>query len=252
MEPPEAARYHAPILILPGLFQSAICWRGLASILAHRGWEVYLLPRVVRDMASGNVEQEDKSWDEALADVVKASERLGEKLIIFGSDVGAAMALATLEQTRPMALGLFAPTEPARAAASFSNSLGFMDRRRFNKQTGPLVEPTGTAVRDAFQKSDISPEPATFMGDLAAGVDFARPATQPPSIVFGTQNDPAVDTEHSLGFADGQVAKEAQARLVGRWWPSIGWEAASEQVHRFLILTLSDRVVEFPDEIING
>jgi hypothetical protein len=73
---------------------------------------------------------------------------------------------------------------------------------------------------------------------------------QPPTIVFGAQNDPLVDTEHSLGFADGHVAKAAKARLVGRWWPSMGWEAASEQAHRFLILTLADRVVEFPEEIL--
>ncbi len=252
MEPPEAARYHAPILILPGLFQSAICWRGVTSILAHRGWEVYLLPRLVRDMASGKIDEKDKSWDEALADVVRASERLGEKLIIFGSDVGAAMALATLEQTKPMALGLFAPSEPERAVESFTNSLGFFGKRRFAKHSGAIVEVPEKHRAGAYQKTDVSPEPATFMKDLAGGVAFERPASQPPTIVFGAQNDPAVDTEHSLGFADDHVSKAAEARVVGRWWPSIGWEAAAEQAHRFLILTLADRVVEFPDEIINS
>lgn len=253
MESPEAARYHAPILILPGLFQSPVCWRGLTSILAHRGWEVYLLPRVVRDMASGKVHEKDKSWNEALDDVAQAAEKLGDKLIIFGSDVGAAMALATLERTKPMALALFSPSEPTRAAASLNKSLGFLGRRRFAKQSsGVLIEAPEQHARDAFQKTDLIAEPRTFIEDLTRGVEFSRPTTQPPTIVFGAQNDPVVDTEHSLGFADDQVAKAAAARLVGRWWPSIGWEPASEQAHRFLILTLSDRVVEFPDEIINS
>ena len=251
MESPEAARYHAPILILPGLFQSPVCWRGLTSILAHRGWEVYLLPRVVRDMASGKVRESDKSWNEALDDVAQAAEKLGDKLIIFGSDVGAAMALATLERTKPMALALFSPTEPSRAAKSLNDSLGFLGRRRFAKQTGTLIDAPEKHTQDAYQKTDIIAEPRTFLEDLSKGVEFSRPTTQPPSIVFGVQNDLIVDTAHSLSFADNEVAKAAQSQRVGRWWPSIGWEPASEQAHRFLILTLADRVVEFPDEIIN-
>jgi len=252
MESPEAARYHAPILIIPGLFQSAICWRGLTSILAHRGWEVYVLPRVVRDMASGELNAKDKSWNEALDDVARAAEKLGDKLIIFGSDVGAAMALATLERTKPMALALFSPTDPSRAAASLDKSLGFLGRRRFAKQSGILIDAPEKHSRDAFQKSDLIGEPRSFMEDLARGVEFTRPEEQPPTIVFAAQNDPVVDTAHSLTFADDRIAKAGSARLVGRWWPSVGWEAASEQAHRFLILTLSDRVVEFPDEIINS
>ena len=74
MESPEAARYHAPILVIPGLFQSAVCWRGVTSILAHRGWEVYLLPRVVQDMVSGEVQATDRSWNQALDDVRQAAE----------------------------------------------------------------------------------------------------------------------------------------------------------------------------------
>jgi pimeloyl-ACP methyl ester carboxylesterase len=251
MESPEAARYHAPILILPGLFQSPICWRGFTSILAHRGWEVYVLPRVVRDMASGEVRAKDKSWAQALDDVAQAAEKLGDKLIIFGSDVGAAMALATLERTKPMALGLFSPSDPSHASVSLRRSLGFFAKRKFSKQAGVLVNAPEKHMEAAYQKSDIIAEPRSFMDDLSKGVEFSRPSMQPPSIVFAPQNDPVVGAEHALGFADDRVAKAAAAPLVGRWWPSIGWEAASEQAHRFLILTLSDRIVECPDEIIN-
>jgi hypothetical protein len=54
-----------------------------------------------------------------------------------------------------------------------------------------------------------------------------------------------------MTFADSQFSKASRSRLNGRWWPSLGWEPACEEAHRFLILTLSDRVVDFPDEIIN-
>ena len=47
-------RYHAPILILPGLFQSPACWSGITSMLAHRGWDVYLLPRPAESEDQGS------------------------------------------------------------------------------------------------------------------------------------------------------------------------------------------------------
>ena len=131
MESPEAARYHAPILIVPGLFHSPICWRGVTSILAHRGWEVYLLPRVTTEGAKSTVVDADKSWDQAREDLVAAARQLGDKIIVFGSDIGAALALTTLDEVKPMALALFSPTEPSEAGKAFARELGFFGRRRF-------------------------------------------------------------------------------------------------------------------------
>jgi pimeloyl-ACP methyl ester carboxylesterase len=250
LESPEAARYHAPILIVPGLFQSPICWRGFTSMLAHRGWEVYLLPRVSMDMAKATVEAVDKTWQQAEDDLVSAAERLGDKVVIFGADVGAALALATLERVRPMALGLFSPTRPAEMGKALMGAMGFLERRRFNKSSEPLVTAPAAHAKTAYQPSDVIAEPRSFVDALNAHSGPVGPTELPPTIVFGAQNDPLVDTAHSLSFADDKVAKAAKARLTGRWWPSVGWEAASEQAHRFLILTLSDRVVEFPDEIL--
>jgi alpha-beta hydrolase superfamily lysophospholipase len=251
MESPEAARYHAPILIVPGLFQSPVCWRGVTSILAHRGWEVYLLPRVATHTAKGSAVEADKSWDQAREDLVAAARRLGGKVIVFGSDVGAALALSTVEEIRPMALALFAPTEPVEAGKAFARDLGFFGRRRYRKERGSaLVAPLDAHLKSAYQASDAGPEPRGIVDALIDGVPFRRPSGQPPTIVFGAQNDPLVDSEHSLSFSDDRGAKTAESRLVGRWWPAVGWEAASEQTHRFLILTLADRVVEFPDEIL--
>ena len=64
-------------------------------------------------------------------------------------------------------------------------------------------------------------------------------------------SDPLVSCEHALTFATSEYANASDTRLQGRWWPSLAWEQAGEEAHRFLILTLGDRVVEFPDEIID-
>jgi len=240
-------RYHAPILIVPGLFHSDACWHGMMAMLAHRGWDVYLLPRLHGDRGDAG---EELDWHGALDEITQASASLGDKLILFGADVGASMTLAVSERVRPMALGLFAPSIPATLGASFTSSLGFLDRRRVRKGTGPVAAPSSLAS-GASREVDVAPEPRGLIDDLVRGVAFEAPASPPPAIVFSPDDDPLVDHEHSLEFANNAYSKPSATRLTGRWWPATRGQDVADAVHRFLILTLSDRVVEFPDEIID-
>jgi pimeloyl-ACP methyl ester carboxylesterase len=249
MESPEAARYFAPILILPGLFQSSICWRGFTSTLAHRGWEVYLLPRSPLEGDEEAPADFDQTWSQSCDAVERVASNLGDKVIVFGADVGAGLALATLDRIRPMALGLFAPAEPAHVGGAFSRTMGMFEKRRFKKASGPVEAPNAYA-KTAYQEVDIVAEPRSFVRELIDGVPFSRPDVHPPAIVFGVAADPLVENDHAMSFADTQFSKASRSGLNGRWWPSLGWEAACEEAHRFLILTLSDRIVDFPDEII--
>jgi pimeloyl-ACP methyl ester carboxylesterase len=228
MEPPEAGRYHAPILLVPGLFQSAACWRPFTSMLAHRGWEVYVL---VLDAAT------------------RAARQLGDKVVLFGADIGASVALAVSATVNPLALALFAPAEPAHVGAALKGSLGFFEKRRFAQQTGVVLPPAKLGAKIPHPHAPGA-EPRVLIDDLLGAVAFRRPTQHPPAIVFAPTDDALVAAEHALGFAGSAQAKAARARLTGRWWPMTGWQAACDEVHRFLILTLGDRVVEFPDEII--
>ena len=94
-------------------------------------------------------------------------------------------------------------------------------------------------------------EPRGLIDDLMRGVTFEPPALPPPAIVFSPEDDPLVDHGHALEFARNEYSKPSSTRLAGRWWPATRGQEVADAVHRFLILTLSDRVVEFPDEIIN-
>jgi len=246
LDPAEAGgRYLAPILVLPGLFQSWACWRGMTSMLAHRGWNVYLLPRVVN--ASG-AEGNTGGWDSSLATAARVASSLDEKIIVFGADIGASLALALLNEVRPLALGLFAPAEPAHAAHAYERTLGFLARRR--ARAGAEVEAPASVAKSAARPTDPAAEPRALLDDLT-GTGPVRPREHPPALVFAPENDALVDTAHAASFADTAHAKLARTRLQGRWWPSTRWEPIADEVHRFLILTLADRVVEFPDEIID-
>lgn len=237
-------RYHAPILIIPGLFQSLACWQGMTSMLAHRGWDVYLLPRPAESSAHG--------WGGNFDDATTAAAGLAgnsDKLILVGADVGAALALAVSARVASLALGLFAPAEPELVAAAYERRLGILGRRRARKAIGPVAAP-GSIAATSHDAKLVGAEPRALIRDLRDGVGFERPARHPPAIVFACDNDPLVDAERSLAFADSVYARAAGTRLNGRFWPALGWERACDDFHRFLILTLSDRVVEFPDEII--
>jgi alpha-beta hydrolase superfamily lysophospholipase len=259
-DPPEAGRFKARILVLPGLFQSLSCWRGVTAMLAHRGWEVYFLPRVPTGLGGAGAGQnvsadvnedtgQDAGWAQALDTAEQAFARLGDNVVVFGADVGAALALSLLERVRPMAMALFAPTEPAALGARFADTLGIMGRRRFKAATGP-VEAPASIVNQSTKAADLIVEPRAFIKDLRTAPPVAGPPVQPPTIVFAPGIDDLVATDHALEFAGGPAAKPSPTRLSGRWWPAVQGHNVADEVHRFVILTLSDRVVEFPDEIL--
>ncbi len=239
-------RYHAPIVILPGLFQSEACWRGITSMLAHRGWDVYILTRQSRnDDSSGRA----CSWEAAVDEVAAAARGLGEKLIVLGADVGASIALAVSGRAPALALGLFSPVEPHALGCNLLGSVGYLGRRRFRSGQGPVVPPRSLA-RLLAVSGHCAPEPRAFVEDLLRGVAFERPEAHPPAVLFAPADDPLVSQQQAMEFAQGPFVRTSSTRLAGRWWPGSGWEPVADAVHRFLILTLSDRVVEFPEEIL--
>ena len=127
-------RYHAPILIVPGLFQSEACWRGITSMLAHRGWDVFLLPRPSDDREHG--------WNQSVQQVSEVAEGLASSVgrtgnvVILGADVGACVALTVSQQVESLALGLFAPCEPLEAAGAYDRAMGMLERRRARRHHG--------------------------------------------------------------------------------------------------------------------
>lgn len=239
-------RYHAPILILPGLFQSEACWRGITSMLAHRGWDVYVLPRLTTDDSSADGAQD---WSAAMANAGSAAQALGQKLVVLGADIGAGLALALSERSPVLALGLFGPTTPATIGKRLAACAGFFGRRRLRKG-GSQVSPPDSLARLLTNSTHAAREPGGLVQDLLDGVSFEQPTVHPPAVIFVPSDDPLVSDTDTLEFARGDASRTSPTRLRGRWWPASGWEPVADAVHRYLILTLSDRVVDFPEEIL--
>ena len=236
-EAPEAGRYAAPIIVCPGLFQSLECWRPLTSMLAHRGWELYFLGRGPED--GGRL-----GWQDNIDRMDEAAAALGGQVIIFGADLGAALALAAVASTRPMALALFAPSHPPQLAASLKTARAMLER-----SGGPWQGAPKSVLSQSAQPSHQAKEAALLLEEAPLS-DFEIPVEHPPALVFVAEGDTLVSPEESERFAVGPYSKQAHGRLAGRWWAAAGQTAVADELHRYLILTLGDRVVEFPEEIL--
>lgn len=148
-----------------------------------------------------------------------------------------------------MALALFAPAEPAHVGAGLAAHTGFFEKRRRARATGPLAPPARIA-KSAPLPTSAGAEPRALVDDLVSGIRYTRPHEALPTIVFAASDDPLVTTEHAGSFVVAPHAKLARSHVAGRWWPTTQWQNICDETHRFLILTLGDRVVEFPEEIL--
>ncbi len=246
-EAPEAARYRAPLLVSTGLFQSFECWRSLTSMLAHRGWEIYVAER--------SAEDEDHGWDACASRLAEIARGLDEPPILLGADLGAALALSIAKDVGALALVLFAPATPAELAKRRPSPRD----RRWGRLAGALSrkpQPSGPSAHVPEELERLAPwpeaavaEPRRLLGELADR-PFSVDEQGPPSLVFAPADDPLVTREGALAFATESFAVAARSQLDGRFWPAHAPQKLADEVHRFLILTLGDRVVDFPDEIL--
>ncbi len=247
LDPPEAGRYNAKLLIFSGLFQSYDCWRPFTSTLAHRGWEVFFLSR--QGPGKGRPSGPDLSLRSAIEAGVEAADRLGENLILLGADLGALLALEVCNRRRPMALALFAPCEAGYTNRRLEKQLGFLERRRLHSGNELLPVPQALA-RHCASKTYLAAEPRTWIREFTSSSPPQPNTELPPAIVFAPSGDVLVETDHALSFADGRFARASSQLLRGRWWPAMQGTSVADEVHRFLILTLADRIVDFPDDLI--
>ena len=206
------------------------------------------MARTMPDL-DGEPVTEDDRFDDVRNKVATVARQLGDRVILFGADVGASVALSLVDELPVLALALFAPSAPADLGRAFQSSLGFRGRRRHARERGPVAAHDGLSPH-AIPAEHRLVEPRPLIDELTGGMPWSPPAEHPPAIVFSSRDDPLVAPAQTEPFARSAFAKVSPRALNGRWWPLFGGADVADEVHRFLILTLSDRIVEFPDEIL--
>lgn len=234
--PGEGGRYRVPLLVIPGLWSPPDLWRGFASYLAHRGWEVSLLGL---DAVSGGLASR--------ADAVAAHARtLQTRPVMLGHDAGAVVALLAARMVPAAALVLLHPVEPGSAAARTLtrrwDAVAALVRGR------ALPPPRGVAATRCFGPLDAAltarlvAEPKEPVLDVVRGRVTMPPASA-PALLVGSRDDPLLAAPEALATALG--AESAVLPAPGHWAAAgSGWQPAVTAVHRWLVLRLGEDLLE--------
>jgi len=239
---PEGARYAASIVCLPGLWAAPAVWRGFASYLAHRGWECHLLD--VREVRGG-IEARGEAVDEYVG-------ALPGPAVFLAHDGGALVALAAAGRRRPAALALLAPVAPRsrgarRLVAAPRSLLGLV-------LGGPVPPPAGRTAAPwldlpepiaAGLRASLAPDDAASVRDVVWGRFRPRPAGGVPALLVTGDRDALLPSGEAEALAR---AWGAELRVLGGagHWPLAGphWQAAVALVHRWIVQTLGEPLLE--------
>jgi pimeloyl-ACP methyl ester carboxylesterase len=226
---PEGPRYRAALLFLPGLWSGPDIWRGVASFLAHRGWEGYLLGRAAPDA------------------VAAFAGELERAVVLVGHDGGGIAALQAAPRLRAAAVVWAAPVAPAgravRAAISPWRVLSAMALRTDVPRPAAWARgvpgvPSWTTDREA----------AAPVVDLVRGRVTLEPLGVPTALIAG-EDDALCGTADRSRLAERLQADVVEVPGPGRA-PFAGphWQRAAGLLHRWLVQRLGEELLELYEE----
>ncbi|HYV58086.1 MAG TPA: alpha/beta fold hydrolase [Candidatus Nitrosopolaris sp.] len=234
----EAARYTTSLLFLPGLWAGPELWRGVATYLAHRGWEGGLadLRTATGDIAS------------RAQQVADYAAGLPAPPVLIGHDAGGLVALAAARRGPSAAVVLVAPFAPGRAVER-AMTLGIAPLLALLRRR-PVPAPEGW--RAARLLGDLPGAARVQLGadDPAAIWDLTShralvPAVKVPTLLVVGDRDPLLPLPAARALAATVSAEEGVVEGAGHW-PHVGptWSALVNLVHRWLIQRLGEPLLE--------
>ena len=109
---PERRSRRHPLLMVHGELAGSWVWHRLQEYLAGRGWETHAL-NLRGHYWSDVVDLEPVGFDDYVADLEAAVERIGREPVLVGHGLGALLALSVASQVRVGGLVLIGPMLPA-------------------------------------------------------------------------------------------------------------------------------------------
>jgi alpha-beta hydrolase superfamily lysophospholipase len=240
---PEGARYAAPLVLLPGLWAGPEACRGVASYLAHRGWECHVL----------DLRSHDGGVAARAADIVAYVRRLPALPVLIGHDAGALAALAVAAQGIAAGVVLLAPLVPAsggaRAVALRPAALpALLLGRRVPPPAGHarrlLLSGLPAAARELVAAT-LGPESPIAVLDVARGRVDPAPLGRVPGLLLGGSDDLLLPPAAALALA-GDVGATYQRLPDSGHWLLAGpaWQRTVGLVHRWIVQQLGEPLLD--------
>jgi len=233
---PEGPRYRAPVIFVPGLWSGPEVWRRAAGLLAHRGWEGWL----------ADPGAERRGISERAAALAAAAEELGRAPVLVALDGAGLVALEAARRTAVAAIVWVAPVAPGGASVrSAVNPWRVLAALVLGLPVGRPAGWTGEQVPAAWVREQ---EAAALIVDVVRGRTTPRPAGVPTVLVAG-EADPRCEAGERVALA-ARVEAEVLALPGAAGLPlATGrWQEHAGVVHRWLVRTLGETLLEFYEE----
>ncbi len=242
----ESARFRHPLLLLHGLWTGSWIWREFQAYLAHRGWESWapsFLEAPAASFATDRVE-----W------LVDACRTLPAPPIIIGHDAGAVIAATLASRVEAPAVVAIAPLLASVDSGAWGGLYAWPRFWAARFLGGPVSPPRHALARTFGAKRAGSwlPDSGALFRALASGA-LRFPTEAPcPSLLVCAEHDPLVSP----------IAAERLARRLG-WafqvhgsshFPMLepGWESLGDDLHRWLVQTLGERILAWVEDDSDG
>ena len=246
---PEGPRYSAPLVLLPGLWAGASSWRGVASYLAHRGWECHVLG--LRTHGDGIAAR--------AVEVVAYARRLAAPAVLIGHDAGALVALAAAAHGAAAAVVLLAPLVPGSGGArTVTLRPAALPALIFGRRVPPpsgharrlLLSGLPGAARELAASQLDAESPAAVLDVARARIDPAPLGGVPGLVIAGT-DDPLLPPASASAFAREIGAVHESLANAGHWLlAGPVWQRTVGLVHRWVVRQLGEPLLDLYAETI--
>jgi pimeloyl-ACP methyl ester carboxylesterase len=233
---PEGPRYRAPIVFVPGLWTGPEIWRRAAGLLAHRGWEGWLVD--LGRVAGGTAARAD-----ALG---RATATLERPPVLIAQDAGGVVALEMARRMPVTAVVWVRPILPGgrglRGAVSPWRVLAGL---LFDTPVPRPAQWMGDATVTGWA---LDQDAAALVVDVVRGRTSVEGAGVPTVLVAG-EADGVCPLEERTALAAMLGAEVLVLPAADRFPLATGpWQRHAGAVHRWLVTRLGETLLEFYDE----
>lgn len=230
---PESAKFTAPIIFVPGLWDDLQSWRRFTGFLSHRGWRC-----VAAGWPDGDARVSLAGRERLLREALRGVD---ERPIVVGHDVGGSIALRVADCAR--AVVALAPVAPGAAPFLATESGTWWQRLRGGDRS------PARSLAAAYPRAAGRTESTQLLSELASApsADMAA-ADGAPLLVVAGAGDPVVPSAIARSLA--QTAGAAFDVVPGGHAIHLddGWEATAGLVHRWIIRSLGENLLAFYEE----
>jgi pimeloyl-ACP methyl ester carboxylesterase len=229
---PEGPRYGAPLLFLPGLWAAPDVWRRTAGLLAHRGWEGWILDPAGAGGAASRA-----------AAVAAVAGDLGRAPVVVASDGAGLVAVELARRMAVAAVVWIAPILPGaatirRAISPWQVLAGLVIGRRIERPAAWLPEAEAAVWRRETEEAPV-------VIDLVRGRIALGPLGVPTLLAAGDR-DPRSQARERAALSSALTADVFVLPEAGSVPLAVGdWQAHAGAVHRWLVQRLGESMLEF-------